>query len=270
MSSTVWSTSLLISLRIPRLLATLSCCVRCFVLAWAAVCSCCMWRVLRARRVLAARRAMPIRLMLQMLPPKRARALSPARPTTSVATTPLKTTSRPRSCARPICIPPPRRPTTPSWYRCSRRARPGRSRSKVPRTRRFPCCVRRSLRCWYIASSIAGTLPLRRLRSQMPSATRRAIWAKHSRVCSPGYPLPMASRSAMRCPQAMSFASAMAGSSATTCCATFRPSTPAGLTPVPKRLIPFVRPSTAFSCARCPLNAWRRAPHGCCSRCWSV
>lgn len=35
-------TSLLISLRIPRLLATLSCCARCFVLAWAAVCSCCM------------------------------------------------------------------------------------------------------------------------------------------------------------------------------------------------------------------------------------
>ena len=144
MSSTVWSTFLLISLRIPRLLATLSCCARCFVLAWAAVCSCCMWWVLRARRVLVAQRAMPIRLMLQMLLHKPARALSPARPTTSVATTPRKIASRPRSCARPIYIQPPRRSTTPSWCRCSRHARPGRSRSKVPRTRRFPCCALRS------------------------------------------------------------------------------------------------------------------------------
>ena len=57
---------------------------------------------------------LPIRLMPQMLPLKRVRALSPARPTTSVATMPRKTTSRSRSCARPICIPPPRRSTTPS------------------------------------------------------------------------------------------------------------------------------------------------------------
>ena len=97
-----------------------------------------------ARRVLAARRAPTMPLMPQMLPPKRVRALSPARPTTSVATMPRKTTSRSRSCARPICIPPPRRSTTPSWCRCSRRARPDRSRSKVPRTRRFPCCAQRS------------------------------------------------------------------------------------------------------------------------------
>ena len=75
---------------------------------------------------------------------QRARALSPARPMTSVATTPRKMASRPRSYARPIFIPPPRRSTTPSWCRCSRRARPDRSRSKVPRTRRFPCCARRS------------------------------------------------------------------------------------------------------------------------------
>lgn len=75
---------------------------------------------------------------------KRARALSPARPTTSVAITPLKTTSRPRFYARPICIPPPWRSTTPSWYRCSKPVRPDRSHSKVPRTRRFPCCALRS------------------------------------------------------------------------------------------------------------------------------
>ena len=144
MSSTAWSTSPLISLRIPRLLATLSCCARCFVPVWVAVCSCCLWRGLRARNAPAARRAMPIRLMPQMLPPKPAGALSPARPTTSVATTPRKMASRPRSCARPICIPPPRRSTTPSWCRCSKPVRPDRSRSKVPRTRRFPCCARRS------------------------------------------------------------------------------------------------------------------------------
>ena len=71
-------------------------------------------------------------------------------------------------------------------------------------------------------------------------------------------------------PQAMPLANAMAGFSVTTCCATFRPSMPAGLTPAPKRLIPFVRPSIASSCARCPLNAWRRASHGCCSSCWSI
>ena len=144
MSSTVWSTSLLISLRIPRLLATLSCCAQCFAPVWAAVCSCCLWRDLRARNVPVARRAMSIRLMPQALPPKRVRALSPARPMTCAATMPLKTTSRPRSCARPIYIQPPRRSTTPSWCRCSRHARPGRSRSKVPRTRRFPCCALRS------------------------------------------------------------------------------------------------------------------------------
>ena len=144
MSSTVWSISPRISLRIPRPLATLSCCARCFVPAWAAVCSCCLWRGLRARRLPAARRAMPIRLMPQMLPPKRVRALSPARPTTCAATMPRMTTSKPRSCARPICILPPRRSTIPSWCRCSRHARLDRSRSKVPRTRRFPCCARRS------------------------------------------------------------------------------------------------------------------------------
>lgn len=143
-NSTVWSISLLILPRIPRPLATLSCCARCFVPAWAAACSCCLWRGLRARNAPAARRAMPIRLMPQMLPPKPARALSPARPMTSVATMPLKMISRSRSCARPICIPPPRRSTTPSWCRCSKPVRPGRSRSKVPRTRRFPCCARRS------------------------------------------------------------------------------------------------------------------------------
>ena len=143
MSSTAWSTSPRISLRVPRPLATLSCCAQCFAPVWAAVCSCCLWRDLRARRVLA-QRAMPIRLMPQMLPPKPARVLSPARPTTSVATTPRKMASRPRSCVLPISIPPPRRSTTPSWCRCSRRARPGRSCSKVPRTRRFPCCARRS------------------------------------------------------------------------------------------------------------------------------
>lgn len=52
--------------------------------------------------------------------------------------------SRPRSCARPICIPLPRRSTTPSWCRCSKPVRPDRSRSKVPRKRRYPCCARRS------------------------------------------------------------------------------------------------------------------------------
>ena len=144
MSSTVWSTSPLISLRIPRPLATLSCCARCFAPVWAAVCSCCLWRDLRARRVQEAQRASTMPLMPQMLPPKRVRALSLARPTTSVATTPRKMTSRPRSCALPISIQHPRRSTTPFWCRCSRRARPGRSRSKVPRTRLFPCCARRS------------------------------------------------------------------------------------------------------------------------------
>lgn len=61
-----------------------------------------------------------------------------------------------------------------------------------------------------------------------------------------------------------------AGSSATICCATFRPSKLAGPTRATKRPIRCARPSTAFKCARCLLNAWRRAVPGSYSRCWSA
>ena len=77
------------------------------------------------------RACMGRRVQLPLMPrsllrSKPARALSPARPMTSVATMPRKMASRPRSCARPICIRPPRRSAIRSWCRCSRRARPDR------------------------------------------------------------------------------------------------------------------------------------------------
>ena len=50
----------------------------------------------------------------------------------------------------------------PFWCRCSTRAQPDRSLCRARRMRRFPCCVPRSLRCWYAVSSIAGMVTLRR------------------------------------------------------------------------------------------------------------
>lgn len=48
------------------------------------------------------------------------------------------------------------------WCRCSMRAQLDRSLCRARRMRRFPCCVPRSLRCWYAVSSIAGMVTLRR------------------------------------------------------------------------------------------------------------
>lgn len=93
---------------------------------------------------------------------ERARALSPAQPTTCAATTLLARAFRPRSCACPSCTLPPPRWKIRFWCRCSTRAQPDRSLCRARRMRRFPCCVPRSLRCWYAVSSIAGMVTLRR------------------------------------------------------------------------------------------------------------
>lgn len=58
--------------------------------------------------------------------------------------------------------------------------------------------------------------------------------------------------------------------SATTCCAIFRPFKRVGMLAAQRRSTPCVPPSTASRCARCLLNAWRRALPGFCSRCWSI
>lgn len=58
--------------------------------------------------------------------------------------------------------------------------------------------------------------------------------------------------------------------SATTCCATSRPFRLAGMLAVQRRSTPCARPSTAFKCARCLSNAWRRQPPGCSLKCWSA
>lgn len=60
------------------------------------------------------------------------------------------------------CIPRLPRWRTRFWCRCSTRAQPDRSLCRARRMRRFPCCVPRSLRCWYAVSSIAGMVTLRR------------------------------------------------------------------------------------------------------------
>ena len=201
---------------------------------------------------------------------KRAKALSLARPTTCAATTLLARAFRPRSCVRRSCIPRPPLWKIRFWRRCSTRAQPVRSRCRARRTRHSPCCVPRSLRCWCAVSSTAGTPPLRRSTLPIALIIRRATSGRPSRPCSPGSRLPMASRRVIHCLRAMSFACAMAGSSATICCATSQPFRLAGMLAAQGRSIPCAPPSTASRCARCPLNVWRRAPHGCCSRCWST
>lgn len=83
-------------------------------------------------------------------------------PTTCAATTLLARAFRPRFCACRSCIPRLPRWRTRFWCRCSTRAQPDRSLCRARRMRRFPCCVPRSLRCWYAVSSIAGMVTLRR------------------------------------------------------------------------------------------------------------
>ena len=61
-----------------------------------------------------------------------------------------------------------------------------------------------------------------------------------------------------------------AGFSAMTCCAISRPFKLAGALDASKRSTRCVPPSTASRCARCLLNAWRRALPGFCSRYWSI
>ena len=155
---------------------------------------------------------------------KTARASLPVRPTTCAATTLLARAFRPRSCACPSCTLPPPRWRTRFWCRCSTRAQQDRSLCRARRMQRFPCCVPRSLRFWCAVSSTAGMPLLRRSTLPIPSITRRVRWGTPSRRCSPALPLPMAILPATPCPPATSLACAMAGFSATTCCAIFRSS----------------------------------------------
>ena len=201
---------------------------------------------------------------------KRAKALSLARPTTCAAITPSARAFRPRSCVRRSCIPRPPLWKIRFWRRCSMRAQPGRSRCRVRRTRHSLCCVPRSSRCWCAASSTAGTQTLRRSTLPIASTTRRATSGRPSRPCSRGSRLPTVSRPVMPCLLTMLFACAMAGSSATTCCATSQPFRLAGMLAAQRRSIPCAPPSTASRCARYPLNAWRRALLGYSLRCWSI
>ena len=83
-------------------------------------------------------------------------------------------------------------------------------------------------------------------------------------------PLPMAILPATPCLPATSLACAMAGFSATTCCATSRPFRRAGMLAAQRRSTPCAPPSTASRCARCPSNAWRRALPGRSLSCWSA
>ena len=201
---------------------------------------------------------------------ERARALSRAQPTTCAATTLLARAFRPRSCACPSCIPRLPRWRPRFWCRCSTRAQPDRSLYRARRMRRFLCCVPRSLRCWCAVSSTAGMVTLRRSTLPMPSITRRVKWARLFRRCSQGFQLPMAILLVTSCPSATSLACAMAGFSATTCCAIFRPFKRVGMLAAQRKSTPCAPPSTASKCARCLLNAWRRALPGSCSRCWST
>ena len=201
---------------------------------------------------------------------ERARELSPVRQTTCAATMLLARASKPRSCACRSCIPRLPHWRTRFWCRCSTRAQPDRSLCRARGMRRFPCCVPRSLRCWYAVSSIAGMPLLRRSTLPMPSITQRVKWARLFRRCSQGSQLPMAILPATPCPPTTSLACAMAGFSAMTCCAIFRPFKRVGMLAEQRRSIPCAPPSTASKCARCLLNAWRRALPGFCSRCWSI
>ena len=186
---------------------------------------------------------------------ERVRALSRAQPTTCAATTLLARAFRPRSCARPSCTLPPPRWKIRFWCRCSMRAQLDRSLCRARRMRRFPCCVPRSLRCWFAASLIAGMPLLRRSTLPMPSITLRVRWATPSWRCSQGSQLPMAILPATPCPPATSLACAMVGFSATTCCAISRPFKLAGALDASKRSTRCVPPSTASRCTRCPSNA---------------
>ena len=147
---------------------------------------------------------------------ERARALSRTQLTTCAATTLLARAFRPRSCACPSCTLPPPRWKIRFWCRCSMRAQLDRSLCRARGMRRFPCCVPRSLRCWYAVSSTAGMVTLRRSTLPMPSITRRVKWARLFRRCSQGFQLPMAILPATPCPSATSFAFVMVGFSATT------------------------------------------------------
>ena len=89
----------------------------------------------------------------------------------------------------------------------------------------------------------------------IPSIARLVRWARPSRRCSLGSQLPMAILPAMPCPSATPFAFAMAGFSATTCCAIFRPFKRVGMLAAQRRSTRCVPPSTASRCARCLLNA---------------
>ena len=201
---------------------------------------------------------------------ERARALSRTQPTTCAATTLLARAFKLRSCACRSCIPRLPRWRTRFWCRCSTCAQPDRPLCRARRMRRFPCCVPRSFRCWYAVSSTAGMATLRRSTLPIASITRWVRWARPFRRCSQGSQLPMAILPATPCPPATSLACAMAGFSATTCCATSRPFRLAGMLVVQRRSTPYARPSTAFKCARCLSNAWRRQSPGCSLKCWSA
>lgn len=86
----------------------------------------------------------------------------------------------------------------------------------------------------------------------------------------PGLAVAYGDSAATPCPPATSLACAMAGFSAMTCCAISRPFKLAGALDASKRSTRCVPPSTASRCARCLLNAWRRALPGFCSRYWSI
>ena len=100
---------------------------------------------------------------------------------------------------------------------------------------------------------------------------RTRFWFRCSTRAQPDRSLYRARRMRrLPCPSATSLACAMAGFSATTCCAIFRPFKRVGVLAAQRRSTPCAPPSTASRCARCPSNAWRRALPGFCSRCWST
>lgn len=119
----------------------------------------------------------------------------------------------------------------------------------------FPLLCAEELAVLVAVSSTVGMVTLRRSTLPIPSITRRVRWGTPSRLCSPALPLPMAILPATTCPPTTSLACAMAGFSATTCCAIFRPFKRVGMLAAQRRSTPCAPPSTASKCARCLLNA---------------
>lgn len=94
-------------------------------------------------------------------------------------------------------------------------------------------------------------------------------WARRSRACSRGSTLPTTGTPSSPLLRAIPSARATGGSSAMTCCAIFRPYTPAGSRPSRASAIRCVPPSTACAGGHCPSNAWRPRWPGCSLRAWS-